>query len=92
MAYSWSKRIPRDSVQSENFPEDPISPDMSATASEKANSQAQRSRCRESIREGVQYSSKESTTRSSQFPYQFCGGNDFDCEDESVDEGPGGEE
>ena len=36
VAYSGSKRIRRDSVQSVNFPEDPVSSDMSATASEKA--------------------------------------------------------
>ena len=36
VAYSGSKRTRRDSIQSENFPQDPVSPDMSATASEKA--------------------------------------------------------
>ena len=40
MAYSGSKRIRRYSVQSVNFPEDPIRSDMSATASEKASNQA----------------------------------------------------
>ena len=39
VAYSGSKRIRRDSVQSVNFPEDPVSSDMSATASEKADSE-----------------------------------------------------
>ena len=40
VAYSGSKRIPRDSVQAVNFPEDPVSPDISATPSEKASNQA----------------------------------------------------
>ena len=40
VVYSGSKRIRRDSVQSVKLPEDPVSPDMSATAPEKASNQA----------------------------------------------------
>ena len=40
VAYSGSKRIRRDSVQSVNFPEDPVPSDMSATASEKTSNEA----------------------------------------------------
>ena len=40
VAYSGSKRIRPDSVQSVNFPENPASLDMSATASKKVSNQA----------------------------------------------------
>ena len=102
MAYSGSlKRIRPDSVQSVNFPEDPVSPDMSATASEKASNQASEKADAEKASEKACHVAPESAqpaavsvpARSAEDDaLSLCGGNDFDRKDESNDEEPDNEE
>ena len=96
-----SKRIRRDSVQSANSSEDPVSPDMSATASEKASNQAPEKADSEKASEKVcNVAPERAQPTAVRFPARsaendalsLCGGNDFDREDESDDEDPDNEE
>ena len=92
VAYSGSKRIRRDSVQSVNFPEDPVSSDMSATASEKASNEASEKACNVAP-ERAQPTAVSFPVRSAEDDaLSLCGGNDFDRENESDDEDPDNEE
>ena len=93
VAYSGSKRIRRDSVQSVNFPEDPVSSDMSATASEKADSEKASEKACNVAPERAQPTAVSFSARSAEDDaLSLCGGNDFDREDESDDEDPDNEE
>ena len=101
VAYSGSKRILHDSVQSENFPEDPVSPDMSATASEKTNSQALEKVDSEKVSgKACNVAVERAQPTAVSFPIRsaeddalsLCGGNNFDREDGSDDEDPDNEE
>ena len=92
-----SKRIRRDSVQSANSSEDPVSPDMSATASEKASNQAPEKADSEKASEKVcNVAPERAQPTAVRFPARsaeddalsLCGGNGFDREDESDDEDP----
>ena len=101
VAYSGSKRIRRDSVQSVNFPEDPVSSDMSATASEKVSNEASEKADSEKASEKAcnvaperaQPTAVSFSVRSAEDDaLSLCGGNDFDRENESDDEDPDNEE
>ena len=101
VAYSGSKRIRLDSVQSVNFPEDPVSSDMSATASEKASNEASEKADSEKASEKAcnvaperaQPTAVSFSVRSAEDDaLSLCGGNDFDRENESDDEDPDNEE
>ena len=101
VVYSGSKRIRRDSVQSVNFPEDPVSSDMSATASEKASNEASEKADSEKASEKAcnvaperaQPTAVSFSVRSAEDDaLSLCGGNDFDRENESDDEDPDNEE
>ena len=90
-ACSGSKRRRRDSFQSVNFPEDPVSPDMSATASEKASNQASEKADSEKASEmacnvapeRAQPAALSFSARSAEDnDLSLCGGNDFDREDD----------
>ena len=101
VAYSGSKRIRRDSVQSVNFPEDPVSSDMSATASQKASNEASEKADSEKASEKAcnvaperaQPTAVSFSVRSAEDDaLSLCGGNDFDRDNESDDEDPDNEE
>ena len=101
VAYSGSKRIRRDSVQSVNYPEDPVSSDMSATASEKSSNEASEKADSEKASEKAcnvaperaQPTAVSFSVRSAEDDaLSLCGGNDFGRENESDDEDPDNEE
>ena len=97
-----SKRIRRHSVRSVNSPEDPVSPDMSATASEKADSEkaSEKADSEKASEKACNVAPERAQPTAVRFParsaeddeLRLCGGNDFDREDESDDEDPDNEE
>ena len=77
VAYSGSKRIRRDSVQSVIFPEDPVSSDMSATASEKASNEASEKACNVAPERAQPTAVSFSARSAEDDALSLCGGNDF---------------
>ena len=101
MAYSGSKRIPRASVQSLNFPEEPVSPDMSATVPKKASNQAiEKADSEKASEKACNVAPERAQPAALSFPNRsaednalsLCGGNDFDRKNESHNEDPDNKE